>query len=137
MGWPALGPKRQLSISDCGCSTRKPIENGFASMYTPRRCSISKVSRALWPMASTTWLLAMVSPLSSTTPRTWPPSLPGSMSRSTTLLLKRYSPPSRSIFARISSTILTRRKVPMCGLLTYMISSGAPALTNSVSTLRP
>ena len=34
---------------------RKPIENGLASMCTPRACSISKVSRALWPSASTTW----------------------------------------------------------------------------------
>src|SRR5450830_1257220 len=31
-GWPALGPKRHLSISDCGCSARKPMENGLASM---------------------------------------------------------------------------------------------------------
>ncbi len=48
-------PKRARSISDCGCSMRKPIENGLASMNTPRSCSIAKVSRALWPSASTTW----------------------------------------------------------------------------------
>ena len=35
------------------------------------------------------------------------------------------------------STIVTRRNVPICGLATYRISGGAPALTNSVSTLRP
>jgi hypothetical protein len=34
---------------------RKPTENGLASICTPRRCSIAKVSRALWPSASTTW----------------------------------------------------------------------------------
>ncbi len=38
--------------------------------------------------------------------------------------------------ARIFSTMLTRRNVPMCGLATKRISSGAPALTNSASTLR-
>ena len=38
--------------------------------------------------------------------------------------------------ARIFSIMLTSRKVPMCGLLTNRISSGAPALTNSASTLR-
>ena len=34
---------------------RKPMEKGLASMNTPRSCSISKVSRELWPSASTTW----------------------------------------------------------------------------------
>ena len=38
--------------------------------------------------------------------------------------------------ARIFSTMPTRRKVPMCGFATNRISSGAPALTNSFSTLR-
>jgi len=37
---------------------RTPTENGFGSMWTPRRCSISKVSRALCPSASTTWSAA-------------------------------------------------------------------------------
>src|SRR5438132_286983 len=36
--------------------------------------------------------------------------------------------------ARIFSTMPTSRKVPMCGLLTTRISSGAPAFTNSAST---
>ncbi len=35
------------------------------------------------------------------------------------------------------STIETRRNVPICGLLDHRISSGAPAATNSSSTLRP
>src|SRR5574343_214757 len=64
----------------------------------------------------------MVLPSASTTPRTcW-----SSMTRRSTLLPKRISPPSPVIVARMFSTILTSRKVPMCGLLTTMISSGAP-----------
>ena len=39
---------------------RTPIENGLASMHTPRSCSIANVSRALWPIASTTWSAAIV-----------------------------------------------------------------------------
>ena len=58
------------------------------------------------------------------------------MRRSISFCSKRISPPSDSISARIFSTMLTRRNVPICGLATYRISSGAPALTNSVSTLR-
>jgi hypothetical protein len=60
------------SISDCGCSMRKPIENGLAS-NTPRSCSIAKVSRALWPSASTTWSARSCSPLAGQHhARTWP-----------------------------------------------------------------
>ena len=44
---------------------------------------------------------------------------------------------SYQFVARMCSTIDTSRNVPMCGLLTYSISSGAPASTNSRSTLRP
>lgn len=33
---------------------RTPMENGFGSIGTPAACSISKVSRALCPMASST-----------------------------------------------------------------------------------
>ena len=106
--------------------------NGFCSMNTPRRWSISKVSRAEWPTASTTWLASICSPPSSSTPR----SVPASISKSVTLVPKRYSPPRRSISARMLSTIVTRRKVPICGLETYMISSGAPALTNSARSFR-
>ncbi len=59
------------------------------------------------------------------------------MSMSATLLWKRYSPPSPSMVALRLSTMVTRRKVPMWGLASVRISSGAPARTNSVSTLRP
>ena len=48
---------------------RKPTENGLASMNTPRACSIWKVSRALWPSASTTWSARSCSPEASVTPR--------------------------------------------------------------------
>ena len=44
-------PSRARSIRDCGCSMRNPIAKGFASMKTPRRCSMRKVSRALCPRA--------------------------------------------------------------------------------------
>ena len=43
------------------------------------------------------------------------PSLDVSMS--STRLWKRISPPSASMVARMFSTMLTSRKVPMCGLL--------------------
>ena len=116
---------------------RSPIAKGFASMNTPRSYSIAKVSRALWPSASTTGPAGSSSPvgcsaLATVTPRSWP----DSMRRSISFCSKRTSPPSDSISARIFSTMLTSRNVPMCGLATYRISSGAPALTNSVSTLR-
>ena len=92
---------------------RKPTEKGLASIATPRRCSIAKVSRALWPSASTTWSARSCSPPASVTPRA---ACPSSISRSTTCWPKRISPPSASISARIFSTMPTSRKVPMCGL---------------------
>ena len=39
-------------------------------MNTPCSWSIENVSRALWPIASTTWLVAIVSPPSNSTART-------------------------------------------------------------------
>ena len=56
---------------------RKPIENGLASMNTPRACSISKVSRALWPSASTTWSARNAARRSAERRRRarWPPSI--------------------------------------------------------------
>ena len=43
----------------------------------------------------------------------------------------------RDDFVTHFSTTPVSRKVPMCGLLTKRISSGAPARTNSCITLRP
>ncbi|MNT50238.1 hypothetical protein D3C72_1871510 [compost metagenome] len=94
------------------------MENGLASMYTPRACSISKVSRALWPSAITTWSDSSCSPFSSTTPRSWRCSPSPSSRTSVTLCSKRISPPSSMMVARIFSTIVTSLKVPMCGLAT-------------------
>ena len=111
---------------------RKPIENGLASMNTPRSCNTAKVSRALWPSASTTWSAVICSPLASVTPRMSPASICTSVTRCS----KRTSPPSAMISARIFSTTPTSLKVPMCGLATKRISSGAPAFTNSFKTLR-
>ena len=118
---------------------RKPIENGLASMNTPRACSIAKVSRALWPSASTTWsarsCLAVGQGDAAHVARAGGVGLDQQVVDAAAE--KRISPPSASIVARMCSTIDTSRNVPMCGLLTYRISSGAPAATNSVSTLRP
>ncbi len=59
------------------------------------------------------------SPPASTTPRIWRvPSGCSAMSISVTWQPKRYSPPSASIVARMLSTIVTSRNVPICGLLT-------------------
>ena len=134
-------------MSDCGCSMRKPIENGLGSRWTPRDCSMAKVSRALWPSAKTTWSAAISSPVSAASAArpslraavrivTRPRSAPLSMRTSTRRAPKRTSPPSRSISWRMRSTTPTSRKVPMCGLATKRISSGAPARTNSSITLR-
>ena len=93
---------------------RKPTEKGLGSMNTPRACSIAKVSRALWPSASTTWSARICSPEASVTPRI----APASIATSVTGARKHTSPPSDTICARIFSIIETSRKVPMCGLLT-------------------
>ncbi len=115
---------------------RNPTENGLASMQTPRSCSIVNVSRALWPSASTTWSASICCPPDSVTPRIERDSPLPSIRTSVTRAPKRTSPPSASISARIFSTMPTSRNVPMCGLPTQRISSGAPARTNSVSTFR-
>ena len=114
------GPKRARSISDCGCSMRKPIENGLASMCTPRACSISKVSRALWPSASTTWSASQsCSPPASVTPRTCRCRLAVLDQQVVDALLEADLAAQRARSARACfSTIVTSRKVPMCGLLT-------------------
>ena len=54
-GWPAWRPQRARSITPCGCSMRKPTENGLLCIATPRSYSMAKVSRELWPSAITTW----------------------------------------------------------------------------------
>ena len=95
---------------------RKPIENGLASIVTPRSCSIAKVSRALWPSASTTWPASISQRVPSAPAVTTPRTRPASMRTSTSRVPKRTSPPSRWISVRIFSTTPTRRNVPMCGL---------------------
>ena len=107
-------------------------------MYTPRSCSIAKVSRALWPSASTTWSARSCSP-------------PASVSRGRVTsrraraarfdqhvghaLPKRISPPSASISARIFSTTLDQPEGADVRLGDVQDLSGAPALTNSVEHL--
>ena len=48
------GADIRFGASDCRCSIRTPTAKGFCSMCSPARYSISKVSRALCPSASTT-----------------------------------------------------------------------------------
>jgi hypothetical protein len=81
---------------------------------TPRSNSIWKVSRALWPTASTTWSGAISSPPASQDAT----DLAAVRSRSELLDLAAEADlaAQRSISARMFSTMLTQRKVPMCGL---------------------
>ena len=142
-------------MTDCGCSIRKPIEKGLGSMYTPCSSNIEKVSRALCPIAITMWRLFNTVPSAKQTPvtcrsafsfapsevdvsrRFGTKSTKGSWRKCTTLESNIISPPRRIISARIRSTIVTSLNVPMWGLLKKRISGGAPAFTNSSSTLRP
>ena len=117
---------------------RTPIESGLACIDTPAASSASKVSRALWPIASTTWRASMLLPSARVSPSMRrPPSRSRPTANDVTRAPNRYSPPSASICVRMRSTIVTSRKVPTCGLETVRISSGAPAATNSCSSLRP
>ena len=90
---------------------RKPTEKGFASECAAR-LQHAKVSRALWPSARMTCSAAISAVQHDAAHRA------GIDERSVDVRRKRISPPSASISARIFSIIETRRKVPMCGLLT-------------------
>jgi len=76
----------------------KAHEKGLGSMKTPRSCSIVKVSRALWPSASTTWSARSCSPEASVTPRMCLRSIRMSLTRCP----KRISPPAQQ-YRRASS----------------------------------
>ena len=116
----------------CGCSIRTPMAKGFCSKAKPFSYSMVKVSLALCPNASTTSEASRRSfPLIST-----PVTMPFSEKISVTLEKKRTSPPKDMIFCRISFTTPRSKSVPMWGLLSYKISFGAPAATNSSSTFR-
>ena len=61
---------------------------------------------------------------------------PSSTRKSSTNVLNRTSPPRRLISSRIFLTTRRSTSVPICGFCLYKISFGAPAATNSSSTLR-
>ena len=118
---------------------RTPIEKGLASICTPRSWSIVEgVARAVADRQHDMIGLQIVAGVE--VQAAHPARSVGPRSRCrcpSTRCSKRYSPPSASIVSRMLSTIVTSRKVPMCGCASVRISGGAPALTNSVSTLRP
>ena len=102
------------------------MAKGFGSMGTPWECRVSKVSRALWPMASTALSQGMLSPLSSFTPERASPSSKNSVTR----LQKRTSPPKAMIFFLRLWTTSSSTSVPTWGLASYRMSSRAPKATN-------
>ena len=105
---------------------RAPMEKGLRAMRTPRAFSASKVSRALWPMASTTPSAGRVSRAPSAVSRIAAAMRPPSTSSPTSRVSKRTSPPRETIFSRSAFTTPGSRSVPMWGLARYRISSGAP-----------
>ena len=107
---------------------RTPIENGLASRDAAA-CSIAKVSRALWPTASTTWSAAMRLAVVEHQAAQAAGAVRSLRDRQVDdagveAVFAAQAPRSRR--ASLSTTV-TRRKVPMCGLETQRISSGAPA----------
>ena len=113
---------------------RTPMAKGLASMATPWLCSQAKVSRALWPTASTTAVTGILPPSASTTART--ARLPGSSSRALTRQPNATSPPRASMRERSPRTTVANLNVPIWGRCRVRISGLAPASTSSSSTLR-
>ena len=118
-----------------GCSMRAPTEKGLACRGRPRLSRSWNTSLALWPTARMAWEHSMVSrwPRDSTSR---PVSCPAWDRMPVTLAEKRTSPPRAMISSRMRRTTPGSRSVPMWGLASVRISSGAPALTSSSSTLR-
>ena len=107
------------------CSIRTPIANGFAVISTLRLCSISYVSRALWPTPESTTVVSIrSSPLTST-----PMMRSFSINKSVTLAPNLTSPPHSIMRSRIAFTMVRNLSVPTWGLCLYKISSGAPNST--------
>ncbi len=124
-------PYCNLSIISCGCSMRSPTAKDLASIGTRSLCSISKVSRALCPMARITIPLRISSPFAKT-----PVTRFSSVRRAVTCEPKRTSPPQSVICLRRCSTTWIRMSVPMWGFASYRISFGAPASTKMRRTSR-
>ena len=89
---------------------------------TPRACSIAKVSRALWPSASTTCSasICVLAARDASAPRRRRRRARRRLDAQVDDARCRSGPRrrARSISARILSTTPTSRKVPMCGLAT-------------------
>ena len=105
-------PYWALSIKLWGCSIRTPIENGFASIGMPSWCSISNVSLALCPKASTMVSVSIVSESLTIAPAT----LLSFILIPVSFVSKRTCPPNDIIVLRRFFTILTRLSVPRWGL---------------------
>ncbi len=111
---------------------RTPTAKDLGLRLTPRCFNMAKVSLALCPGAR------MAAPTGNSSPslRISPVSSPRLITRSVTLVEKRKLPPRRIISSRRLSTTLRRTSVPMWGLATYKISSGAPNCTKVSKTKR-
>ena len=117
------------SIISCLCSARTPMANDLDFIATFRSKSIWNVSLALCPTAKTAASVSI----------RWHPFTIRQFSLgriSVTCEWKRNSPPSRIISSRILSTTSIKISVPIWGLLSHKISSGAPNFTNVSSTKR-
>ena len=123
-------PNRARSMSDCGCSMRTPMENGFGSVCTPRACSMSRTDRvpnAQVPARS--GLASIVLAVRQQLRRRH------GVARRSSIHDKvgdaRAKPVARRQgfqdgLARIRSTMVTSRNVPTCGLLLTRISLRCP-----------
>ena len=127
---PAASLYCAKSMSRWRCSMRTPTAKGLGSIGTPRFCSISNVSRALWPGASTTCFVGSVYSPSGALTRS-AVTLPLFCSISTTLWENRTSPPRSMISRRRFCSTTYNLSVPTWGLASTKISSLAPKRTNS------
>ena len=87
---------------------RTPMAKGFGSMGTPEASSISKVSRALCPMASTARSQGMTVPSAIFSPVR----RPFSVHRPVTCVLNRTSPPREMMRLRRFCTTVSNTSVP-------------------------
>ena len=119
----------------CKCSIRTPTAKSLAHICTPRARSISNVSRALCPIASTKTDGVSTSSLpvliSCTTALC---NFPFCKRTSFKSVWKRTSPPLARIYSRMFFTMVFKLSLPICGFCNHKISSGAPNCTNVFNT---
>ena len=121
---------------------RKPIENGLASIATPRWYSMAKVSRELWPSAITTWSARSscdvpVDWFSTVRPRTCrPPGLVFNQHVGHALLKADLAAQRNDLLAQVLHHLDQLEGADVRVRLEQNFG-GAPAWTNSFITLRP